>query len=95
MTGTAWLIVVSERVAVVLLMRISPTRLPGFEKTALTVLAVVSLVGPFFAWLLCHQSVPAPPSLQDCQGMSLNAHDRWRDVFDERIRTSASRMRRC
>jgi hypothetical protein len=83
MTGTTWLIVVSERVAVVLLVRISRTRLPGFEKTALTVLAVVPLIGPFFAWWLCHQPVRAPPSLQDCQGMSLNAHDRWRDVFDE------------
>jgi hypothetical protein len=69
---------------VVLLVRISHTRLPGFEKTALPVLAVVPLVGPFFAWWLCHQPVPAPPSLQGCQGVSLNAHDRRRDVFDEK-----------
>ncbi|TQM06646.1 hypothetical protein FB548_3019 [Pseudoxanthomonas sp. 3HH-4] len=76
MTGTTWLIVISERVAVVLLVRISRTRLPGFEKTALTVLAVVPLVGPFFAWWLCHQPAPALPSLQDRQSMSLNVHDR-------------------
>lgn len=78
-----WLAIASEMLAMLLLVRIWRTELHLVEKIALSVLAVVPFVGPFFAWWLCHDPGPAPPSLQDKRGMSLNVYDRWRDVFDE------------
>lgn len=78
-----WVILASEVVAGFLIARFWRLRLHWFEKCALTVLAVIPVVGPFFAWWLCHDPGPAPPSLQDRSGLRTNVYDRWRDVFEE------------
>lgn len=80
---TTWLVVASELLAIILLVRIWRTKFHFVEKIALSMLGIVPLVGPFFAWWLCHDPGPAPRSLQDRRGMSLNVYDRWRDVFEE------------
>ena len=82
-SGAVWLIAASELIAIFLLVRIWRSSLHWLEKAALTVLALIPVFGQFFAWWMCHDPGPAPRSLQDRRGMSLNVYDRWREILEE------------
>ena len=77
-----WIIAVSEMIALLLIIRVWRTKLGAFEKSALSLLALVPIVGPFFAWWLCHDPGPAHPALQ-AKGPRGTMTDRWRLVAEE------------
>ena len=77
-----WIIVLSEIIAVALIVRVWRTKLGIVEKVALSLLALIPIVGPFFAWWLCHDPGPAHPALQ-AKGARGTQADRWRLVTEE------------
>ena len=77
-----WVVAFSEMIALLLIIRVWRTGLGSLEKSALSLLALVPIVGPFFAWWLCHDPGPAHPALQ-AKGPRGTMTDRWRLVTEE------------
>lgn len=77
-----WVIALSGMVAFLLIVRIWRTGLGLFEKSILSLLALVPVLGPFFAWWLSHDVGPAHPALQ-AKGPRGTMTDRWRFAAEE------------
>ena len=79
-----WVILASELVALIVIYRAWRSQAHFAEKIALSLLALVPLIGPFLAWWLNHNPLPANPALRDYSGRTNDLLDRWRHVFEEK-----------
>jgi hypothetical protein len=76
-------IVASELVAAFIIWRVWRSANHVAHKIAISLLSVVPVFGPFFAWWLQHDPGPAHHTFRDRQRYRTDVHDRWRHVFDE------------
>jgi len=78
MSGLATAIVVSELVALLLIWRVWRSPDPILLRIAVSLIALIPFIGPFFALWIGHFPNPLPHVLRD-------KHRYWSDVFDRWI----------
>ncbi|MEZ5485879.1 MAG: hypothetical protein R3F01_12065 [Lysobacteraceae bacterium] len=61
------------------------------EKCMLTAMAIVPVVGLFFAWWLQNDPGPAAPAFRDHRTYEMNVLNRWLHVFQERNKKAQAR----
>ena len=84
-TIIAWTIIIaSEILAVFLLRKVWRSGSHLVEKIALSILAVIPVLGPLFASWLILDPGPAHPAFRDRRWARTDVLDRWKHVFDEK-----------
>lgn len=90
-----WISGVSEVIAIMLIVRVWRSNIGTFEKLALSLLALVPVLGLFLAWWLFHDPSPMPPHLRNYgpRGSVLHKWLAARDIFGSEKAKPAARER--
>ena len=81
---TFWIVVVSEVFALWIIWRLWRSADHPFFKIALSLVALIPMLGPIIALWIGNFPPSAPPILRDRLRYSTDFYDRWRGVLNER-----------
>jgi len=82
LTPTFWVLVLSEVVALWIIWMLWRSADHLFFKVALTIVALIPILGPIIALWIGNFPSKAPPILRDQLRYRTDFYDRWRDVLN-------------